>query len=185
MNLTDYSKSIYKFPISDSGSQSDYDHSYPEYFKALIYPESGFFSDKINILVTALNIDREENERRFTIHYKISNGELIKLREYENKSVAGYLPENKLFYGLVHEKIDYNLTKNKYVLHSGNSDLAFFYLDDESLKIAKQFRFPGDQEVAKVIKMDDNFLLLGTNKTPLTWEFGELKSITEIPFKEI
>ena len=27
--------------------------------------------------------------------------------------------------------------------------------------------------------MDDNFLLLGTNKTPLTWEFGELKLLME------
>jgi hypothetical protein len=179
INLTDYSKSIYEFPLSDPSSFYISDYSSTFYFKAIISPEFDLFDDKINIFIEAANVDIEGNKKRFTVHYNFSNGKLNKIKEYGNKSVAGYLPEDELFYGLVHKKTDYNLYKNRYAFRNDDSDLAFFYLDDESLKIKKQFRFPGNQEVVKVIKMDDKFLLYGTNKTPLTWGFGKNESTTD------
>ena len=175
LDLTDYSNSIYKFPISDPGSHLNPDHTFNIYFKAIFYPESGFFSDKINILMSASNIDLEGNEKNFTIHYKISKGEIIKLREYEDMTVEGYLPEDKLFYGLLHKKFDSSLFKNRYAYQSGDSDLAFFYTDDESIKIAKQLWYPGNQEIDKVIKLGDNFLLIGASQTPLKWRFNNLE----------
>ena len=36
------------------------------------------------------------------------------------------------------------------------TDIAFFYLKDETLKIAEQFRFPNDQYAIKVIKLGEN-----------------------------
>jgi CHAT domain-containing protein len=179
INLTDYSKSIHQFPIFNPSSFTLSDFSSTFYFKAIFSPEYNLFDDIINIFVEASNVDLEGNQKRFMIHYNFSDGKLNKIKEYEKKSVAGYLPEDKLFYGLVHKSIDYKLHKNRFVGQKDDSDLAFFYLDDESLKIKKQFRFPSDQEVVKVIKMDDKFLLYGTNKTPLTWRFREKEYIED------